>query len=250
MRSTCFVTVVQVVFVGLIFGLIAKVLWLLKTLTFGALNLEGFWFPAPFYQFWEAKLFIKNLQIDGCKIRTKATQDDAYMRFCTEAMLNFWTLGQRRHTHEPPPLLFRPLRDVPSACHAGFYKRCCSKKASFERWLDRSLVWVGKAPRGFNNQFRIFDKKLTLIQKASLAPHARGPRSVTVHAAVDHVWPSAVADQAIRGRRGPVRAGWLPQVTSPPIRIGRRAPSLAMTLPVLGQVRADCRRVLAGRPAP
>lgn len=128
-----------VVFVGLIFGLIAKVLWLLKTLTFGALNLEGFWFPAPFYQFWEAKLLIKNLQIDGCKIRTKATQDDAYMRFCTEAMLNFWTLG--------------------------FYKRCCSKKASFERWLDRSLVWVGKAPRGFNNQFRIFDKKLTLIQK-------------------------------------------------------------------------------------
>jgi hypothetical protein len=109
MRSTCFVTVVQVVFVGLIFGLIAKVLWLLKTLTFGALNLEGFWFPAPFYQFWEAKLFIKNLQIDGCKIRTKATQDDAYMRFCTEAMLNFWTLGQRRHTHEPPPLL-SPLR--------------------------------------------------------------------------------------------------------------------------------------------
>ena len=67
---------------------------------------------------------------------------------------------------------------MPSACHAGFYKRCCSKKASFERWLDRSLVWAGKAPKGFNNQFRIFDKKLKLIQKASLAPHARGPRSV------------------------------------------------------------------------
>ena len=78
-------------------------------LTFGTLNLEGFWFPAPFYQFWKAKLYIKNLQIDGCKIRTKATQDDAYIRFCTEAMLNFWTLGQRRHTHEPPPLL-SPLR--------------------------------------------------------------------------------------------------------------------------------------------
>ena len=107
-RSPLFVTVVQVVFIGLIFGLIAKVLWLLKTLTFGALNLEGFWFPAPFYQFWEAKLFIKNLQIDGCKIRTKATQDDAYMRFCEEAMLNFFTLGQRRRTPSPPltPLTF------------------------------------------------------------------------------------------------------------------------------------------------
>ena len=46
-RSPFFVTVVQVVFFGLVFGLIAKVLWLLKTLTFGTLNLEGFASATP-----------------------------------------------------------------------------------------------------------------------------------------------------------------------------------------------------------
>jgi hypothetical protein len=111
----------QVVFIGLIFGLIAKVLWLVKTISFGTLNFEGFWFPAPFYQFWEAKLFIKNLQIDGCKIRTKATQDDAYMRFCEEAMLNFFTLGQRRRTPSPayPAHLFASSRCHKQASTSG-----------------------------------------------------------------------------------------------------------------------------------
>jgi len=128
-----------VLFVGLVFGLVAKVLWLVKTVTFGAVNFEGFWFPAPFFNFWESKLLIKGFQINGCKIRTKASQDDAYMRFCTEACFNFWTFG--------------------------FYQRCCAKKNSYERWLDRSLVWVGKPPSGFNNQFRIFDEKMKLCQK-------------------------------------------------------------------------------------
>ena len=45
-----------VLFVGLVFGLIAKVLWLVKTVTFGAVNFEGFWFPAPFFNFWEVCL--------------------------------------------------------------------------------------------------------------------------------------------------------------------------------------------------
>ena len=72
-----------------------------KRLSFGTVNLQAFWFPAPFYDFWKAKLKIDLVQIDGCKICTTATQGDAYMKFCTEAMLNFWTLG--------------------------FYGRCCSK---------------------------------------------------------------------------------------------------------------------------
>ena len=63
------------------------------------------------------------------------------MRFCTEACFNFWTFG--------------------------FYARCCAKKNSYERWLDRSLVWVGKPPSGFNNQFRIFDEKMKLCQKVA-----------------------------------------------------------------------------------
>ena len=45
-----------VLFVGLVFGLVAKVLWLVKTVTFGAVNFEGFWFPAPFFNFWEVCL--------------------------------------------------------------------------------------------------------------------------------------------------------------------------------------------------
>ena len=45
-----------ILFVGLVFGLIAKVLWLVKTVTFGAVNFEGFWFPAPFFNFWEVCL--------------------------------------------------------------------------------------------------------------------------------------------------------------------------------------------------
>ena len=45
-----------VLLVSLVFGLIAKVLWLVKTVSFGALNFEGFWFPAPFFNFWEVCL--------------------------------------------------------------------------------------------------------------------------------------------------------------------------------------------------
>ena len=45
-----------VLLVSLVFGLIAKVLWLLKTVSFGALNFEGFRFPAPFFNFWEVCL--------------------------------------------------------------------------------------------------------------------------------------------------------------------------------------------------
>ena len=49
------------------------------------------------------------------------------MKFCTDTMLNFFTLG--------------------------FYARC-SKKSKYPRWLDRSIRWQGKEPAGFNSQFR------------------------------------------------------------------------------------------------
>jgi hypothetical protein len=32
------------------------------------------------------------------------------------------------------------------------------------------LVWVGKPPTGFNNQFRIFDEKMKLCQKVTHRP--------------------------------------------------------------------------------
>ena len=107
-------------------GLIGFVLMVVKRLSFGTVNLQAFWFPAPFYDFWKAKLKIDLVQIDGCKICTTATQGDAYMKFCTEAMLNFWTLG--------------------------FYGRCCSKRTNYGRWLDRHLLWQGTPPKGYNNR--------------------------------------------------------------------------------------------------
>ena len=51
------------------------------------------------------------------------------MKFCMDATYNFWTLG--------------------------LYAKVCAKKANFNKWLDRSIVWVGKPPHGFNNQFRV-----------------------------------------------------------------------------------------------
>ena len=107
-------------------GLIGFVLMVVKRLSFGTVNLQAFWFPAPFYDFWKAKLKIDLVQINGCKICTTATQGDAYMKFCTEAMLNFWTLG--------------------------FYGRCCSKRTNYGRWLDRHLLWQGTPPKGYNNR--------------------------------------------------------------------------------------------------
>ena len=48
------------------------------------------------------------------------------MKFCTEAMLNFWTMGA--------------------------YGLCCSRRTSYGRWLDRHVVWQGTPPSGYNNR--------------------------------------------------------------------------------------------------
>ena len=66
------------------------------------------------------------IQINGAKICTNATQADAYMKFCTEAVLNFWTLG--------------------------LYGKCCSSRTNYGRWLDRHVLWQGKPPEGYNNR--------------------------------------------------------------------------------------------------
>ena len=127
-RMTCCDSIV-VSFSNIIFGLVAFILKWIARLTGGTIDLQSFWFPTPFFNFWKAKLHLHAIQIDGCKLRTTAYQDDAYMKFCMDATYNFWTLG--------------------------FYGRC-SSKANYGRWLDRHIVWVGKPPQGYNNQFRIF----------------------------------------------------------------------------------------------
>jgi len=127
---------------GLFIGSIDLSLRMIKTVSFGTINLQAFFFPAPFYDFYSAKLLIKFLQVDGRKLAITATQADSYMKFCTEQMLNFWTLG--------------------------FYGRCCKGRTNYNRWLDRHLVWEGGTPPGYNNQFRVFDDILTCCQKLKM----------------------------------------------------------------------------------
>ena len=120
-------------------GIVSFALYMVRRASLGSIDLRSLWFPAPFYNFYKAKMLVQATQIDGCRICITATQADAYMKFCTETMMNFWTLG--------------------------FYGRCCSKRTNYGRWLDRHIMWQGKPPPGYNNQFRIFDDKLSLCQK-------------------------------------------------------------------------------------
>jgi hypothetical protein len=165
-----------VLLADLTMGLVEFVLWAVKRGSLGTINLSAFWFPSPFYTFWKAKMHIGLIQIDGAKICTTANQGDAYMKFCTEAMLNFWTLG--------------------------IYGMCCGKRTSYGRWLDRHVLWQGAPPRGYTNrelaplklpyppprtplpappphvaltptlappsEFRIFDEKLTCCQQVKV----------------------------------------------------------------------------------
>jgi len=128
----------KILLVDMTMGLVEFVLWCIKRGSLGTVNLSAYWFPSPFYSFWKAKMHIGLLQINGAKICTTANQSDAYMKFVTEAMLNFWTFG--------------------------IYGKCCSGRTSYGRWLDRHVLWQGAPPRGYNNQFRIFDEKLACSQ--------------------------------------------------------------------------------------
>ena len=116
----------KVLLLKLTFGLVDLVLRIIKYASAGTIDLSAFWFPAPFYTFWKAKMQIDLLQIDGAKMCTNATQADAYMKFCTEAVLNWWTLG--------------------------LYGKCCSSRTNYGRWLDRHLLWQGTLPEGYNNR--------------------------------------------------------------------------------------------------
>ena len=116
----------KVLLLKLTLGLVDLVLRIIKYASAGTIDLSAFWFPAPFYNFWKAKMQIDLIQIDGAKICTNATQADAYMKFCTEAVLNWWTLG--------------------------LYGKCCSSRTSYGRWLDRHVLWQGKPPEGYNNR--------------------------------------------------------------------------------------------------
>ena len=127
-------------------GLVEFVLWVIKRGSLGAINLSAYWFPSPFYTFWKAKMHIGHLQINGAKICTTANQGDAYMKFVTEAMLNFWTLG--------------------------IYGKCCKGRTSYGRWLDRHVLWQGTPPRGYNN------RELAPLELL-FPPHAPPPRLAT-----------------------------------------------------------------------
>ena len=130
---------IKVLLADIFCGTVSKVLNWVRRASLGTIDLRALWFPAPFYSFYKAKMLVRNTQIDGCRICITATQADAYMKFCTETMLNFWTLG--------------------------WYGRCCSKRTNYGRFLDRHIMWQGKPPPGYNNQFRIFDEKFTMCQK-------------------------------------------------------------------------------------
>jgi len=113
--------------------------FIIKVLGYIGLDLKSIWFPEPFYQFYTAKLELKAYQIDGAKFRFDARQEDAYLKFQFEGVMNFFTLG--------------------------LFGMCCGKKTNYNRWLDTKVKWRGAPPPGYNQQFRIFFTKLTCCQK-------------------------------------------------------------------------------------
>ena len=158
---------------GLLIGSVDFVLRMIKTVSFGTINLQAFFFPAPFYDFYSAKLLIKFLQVDGRKLAITATQADSYMKFCTEQMLNFWTLG--------------------------FYGRCCKGRTNYNRWLDRHLVWEGSTPPGgYNNQFRVFDDILTCGQKLKMFGLNALGGCLSIIPIIGALWPVAQVAQWYR----------------------------------------------------
>ena len=135
----------KVLLADLTMGLVDFALWVVKRGSLGTINLSAFWFPSPFYTFWKAKMHIGLMQINGAKICTTADQGDAYMKFCTEAMLNFWTMGA--------------------------YGLCCSRRTSYGRWLDRHVVWQGAPPSGYNNRALPTSSNFPLPPPPTPTPH-------------------------------------------------------------------------------
>jgi hypothetical protein len=157
---------------GLLIGTVDLVLRMIKRVSFGTINLQAFFFPAPFYDFYTAKLLVNALQVDGRQIAITATQADSYMKFCTEQMLNFWTLG--------------------------FYGLCCKGRINYNRWLDRHLVWKGGTPKGYNNQFRVFDDKLTCVQNLKMFGLNALGGCLGIFPIIGALWPVAQVAQWYR----------------------------------------------------
>lgn len=124
---------------GMLIELVGFILKIIKEI---GLDLRSFWVFMPFWEFYKAKLDLRAYQIDGCKLRFDARQEDAYLKFQYEAVMNFFTLS--------------------------LYGMCCGKKINYERWLDSKIKWRGNPPPGYNNQFRIFKVKLSCCQKLKL----------------------------------------------------------------------------------
>ena len=162
----------KAVVLGLLIGSVDFILRMVKRFSFGTINLQAFFFPAPFYNFYSAKLLIKELQVDGRRIAITATQADSYMKFCTEQMINFWTLG--------------------------FYGLCCKGRTCYNRWLDRHLVWQGGTPKGYNEQFRVFDDKLTCVQKLKMFGLNLAGGCLSIFPIVGALWPVAQIAQWYR----------------------------------------------------
>ena len=94
------------------------------------------------------------------------------MKFCTEQMLNFWTLG--------------------------FYGLCCKGRINYNRWLDRHLVWKGGTPKGYNNQFRVFDDKLTCVQNLKMFGLNALGGCLGIFPIIGALWPVAQVAQWYR----------------------------------------------------
>ena len=125
---------------GLLLYIISKIITILK---FVQIDLSSAWFPEPFWKFYNSKLALRAYQIDGAKMRFDARQEDAYLKFQFEAVMNFFTLS--------------------------FYKMCCGKKTNYDRWLDSKIRWRGLPPPGYNQQFRVFHTKLKCVQKIKVS---------------------------------------------------------------------------------
>ena len=134
-KLSCCEKIVRFTF-GIILGIVSIIL---RVLGMAGLDLKSLWFPEPFWNFYNAKLELRSYQIDGCKLKFDARQEDAYLKFQYEAVMNFYTLG--------------------------LFGMCCGKKTSYTRWLDTKIKWRGAPPPGFNQQFRVFHTKLSCVQK-------------------------------------------------------------------------------------
>ena len=138
-KLACVDKVIAMTF-GVLLYIISTVISILK---YAQIDLSSAWFPEPFWKFYNAKLALRAYQIDGAKMRFDARQEDAYLKFQYEAVMNFWTLG--------------------------FFGMCCGKKTNYDRWLDTKIRWRGAPPPGFNQQFRVFFTKLRCVQKLKKA---------------------------------------------------------------------------------